>query len=42
MPNDYKRVLRELAEEEALAASAAGNGRPSRTRPLDPVGETGG
>jgi glutamate synthase domain-containing protein 2/glutamate synthase domain-containing protein 1/glutamate synthase domain-containing protein 3 len=42
MPNDYKRVLRELAEEEALAASAAGNGRPARTRPLDPVGETGG
>jgi glutamate synthase domain-containing protein 2/glutamate synthase domain-containing protein 1/glutamate synthase domain-containing protein 3 len=42
MPNDYKRVLREFAEEEALAASAAGNGRPSPTRPLDPVGETGG
>jgi glutamate synthase domain-containing protein 2/glutamate synthase domain-containing protein 1/glutamate synthase domain-containing protein 3 len=42
MPNDYKRVLRERAEEEALATSAAGNGRPARTRPLDPVGETGG
>ncbi|HTC72775.1 MAG TPA: glutamate synthase subunit alpha, partial [Solirubrobacteraceae bacterium] len=42
MPNDYKRVLRELAEVEALATSAAGNGRPARTRPLDPVGETGG
>jgi glutamate synthase domain-containing protein 2/glutamate synthase domain-containing protein 1/glutamate synthase domain-containing protein 3 len=42
MPNDYKRVLRERAEEEALAASASGNGRPARTRPLDPVGETGG
>jgi glutamate synthase domain-containing protein 2/glutamate synthase domain-containing protein 1/glutamate synthase domain-containing protein 3 len=42
MPNDYKRVLRELAEQEALATSAAGNGRPARTRPLDPVGETGG
>jgi glutamate synthase domain-containing protein 3 len=37
MPDDYKRVLREFAEEEALAASAAGNGRPARTRPLDPT-----
>ncbi len=41
MPHDYKRVLRELAEEEALAASAAGNGRPAAPRPLDAVGETG-
>ena len=43
MPHDYKRVMRELAEEEALAASAAGNGRPAvEPRPLDAVGETGG
>jgi glutamate synthase (NADPH/NADH) large chain/glutamate synthase (ferredoxin) len=45
MPHDYKRVLRELAEEEALAASAAGNGippaPPAVSRPLDAVGETG-
>jgi glutamate synthase domain-containing protein 2/glutamate synthase domain-containing protein 1/glutamate synthase domain-containing protein 3 len=41
MPHDYKRVLRERAEEEALAASAAGNGRPAPSRPLDAVGGTG-
>ncbi|MGD0452604.1 MAG: glutamate synthase large subunit [Solirubrobacteraceae bacterium] len=41
MPHDYKRVLRELAEEEALAARAAGNGRSDALRPLDAVGETG-
>jgi glutamate synthase domain-containing protein 2/glutamate synthase domain-containing protein 1/glutamate synthase domain-containing protein 3 len=45
MPHDYKRVLRELADEEALAASAAGNGIPAAppavSRPLDAVGETG-
>jgi glutamate synthase (NADPH/NADH) large chain/glutamate synthase (ferredoxin) len=45
MPHDYKRVLRELAEEEALAASAAQNGASSTAadalRPLDAVGETG-
>ncbi len=41
MPHDYKRVLRELAEEEALAARAAGNGRPSALRSLDAVGEKG-
>ncbi|MGA2452338.1 MAG: glutamate synthase large subunit [Solirubrobacteraceae bacterium] len=35
MPHDYRRVLRELAEEEALAARAAGNGRPDAARPLD-------
>jgi glutamate synthase domain-containing protein 2/glutamate synthase domain-containing protein 1/glutamate synthase domain-containing protein 3 len=40
MPHDYKRVLGELAEEEALAAHAAGNGSPAgappiSTRPLD-------
>jgi hypothetical protein len=32
MPHDYKRVLRERAEEEAAAADA---------RPLDAVGEAG-
>ena len=41
MPNDYKRVLRELAEEEALAASAASNGRAPSQRPLDAVGGAG-
>jgi len=44
MPHDYKRVLRELAEEEALAAHAAANGfppAPAAGRPLDAVGETG-
>ena len=41
MPHDYKRVLRELAEEEELAARAAGNGRPAALRPLDAVGGTG-
>jgi glutamate synthase (NADPH/NADH) large chain/glutamate synthase (ferredoxin) len=41
MPHDYKRVLRELAEEEAQAAIAAENGDLSARRPLDAVGETG-
>jgi glutamate synthase domain-containing protein 2/glutamate synthase domain-containing protein 1/glutamate synthase domain-containing protein 3 len=41
MPHDYKRVLRELAEEEAQAAIAAENGNLSARRPLDAVGETG-
>jgi glutamate synthase domain-containing protein 2/glutamate synthase domain-containing protein 1/glutamate synthase domain-containing protein 3 len=41
MPHDYKRVLRERAEEEALAAAAAENGSGSLRRPLDAVGETG-
>jgi glutamate synthase (NADPH/NADH) large chain/glutamate synthase (ferredoxin) len=41
MPHDYKRVLRELAEEEARAAIAAENGDLSARRPLDAVGETG-
>ncbi len=44
MPHDYKRVLRELAEEEALAASAASNGaapaQQAERRPLDAVGGT--
>jgi glutamate synthase domain-containing protein 2/glutamate synthase domain-containing protein 1/glutamate synthase domain-containing protein 3 len=41
MPHDYKRVLRERAEEEARAAHAAENGSVTATRPLDAVGETG-
>jgi glutamate synthase (NADPH/NADH) large chain/glutamate synthase (ferredoxin) len=43
MPQDYKRVLRELelAEQEAVAARAEGNGAISVRRPLDAVGETG-
>jgi glutamate synthase domain-containing protein 2/glutamate synthase domain-containing protein 1/glutamate synthase domain-containing protein 3 len=41
MPHDYKRVLRERAEEEELAARAAQNGGVSLRRPLDAVGETG-
>jgi glutamate synthase (NADPH/NADH) large chain/glutamate synthase (ferredoxin) len=45
MPHDYKRVLRELAEEEELASRAAGNGASptpaDALRPLDAVGETG-
>jgi glutamate synthase domain-containing protein 2/glutamate synthase domain-containing protein 1/glutamate synthase domain-containing protein 3 len=38
MPHDYRRVLRELAEEEARAASADNNGtgaQPDALRPLD-------
>jgi len=46
MPHDYKRVLRELAEEEVNAASATANGVPAdqsgALRPLDAVGEAGG
>jgi glutamate synthase domain-containing protein 3 len=41
MPNDYKRVLRELAEEEQRAALARQNGSLAASRPLDAVGETG-
>jgi glutamate synthase domain-containing protein 3 len=40
MPHDYKRVLRERAEEEARAAIAAANGAVA-SRPLDAVGEAG-
>ena len=39
MPHDYKRVLRERAEEEALAAASRRDGRAQR--PLDAVGEPG-
>jgi glutamate synthase (NADPH/NADH) large chain/glutamate synthase (ferredoxin) len=41
MPHDYKRVLLELAEDEARAALAGENGNLSASRPLDAVGETG-
>jgi len=41
MPHDYKRVLRELAEKEALAAAAADNGAMVGARRLDAVGDTG-
>ncbi len=45
MPHDYKRVLREQAEQEALAASASGNGAaptsPATLAPLDAVGGAG-
>ncbi len=40
MPHDYKRVLAQMEEEAALAASAAANGGVSVRRPLDAVGET--
>jgi glutamate synthase domain-containing protein 2/glutamate synthase domain-containing protein 1/glutamate synthase domain-containing protein 3 len=41
MPHDYKRVLRELAEKEALVASPTDNGAVVGARRLDAVGETG-
>jgi glutamate synthase (NADPH/NADH) large chain/glutamate synthase (ferredoxin) len=41
MPHDYKRVLRERSEEEALAAQVSANGAVELPRPLDTVGETG-
>jgi len=46
MPHDYKRVLRERAEEEALAAGAAANGLPTAppaalVAPVDVVGGSG-
>src|SRR5207248_6355468 len=37
MPHDYKRVLRELAEKEALTTEAAGNGAVVGSRRLDAV-----
>jgi glutamate synthase domain-containing protein 3 len=44
MPHDYKRVLRELAEEEAQAASVTevSSDQAGALRPLDAVGEAGG
>ncbi len=41
MPHDYKRVLRELAEQEAAAALASENGGVSSQRALDAVRGTG-
>jgi glutamate synthase domain-containing protein 3 len=41
MPHDYRRVLRELVEKEALASEAAANGAVVDTRRLDVVGEAG-
>jgi glutamate synthase domain-containing protein 2/glutamate synthase domain-containing protein 1/glutamate synthase domain-containing protein 3 len=41
MPHDYKRVMREQAEEDALRELAAANGAPAARRSLDAVGETG-
>jgi glutamate synthase (NADPH/NADH) large chain/glutamate synthase (ferredoxin) len=41
MPHDYKRVLREREEQDALAARAAANGALAPARPLDAVGEAG-
>jgi glutamate synthase domain-containing protein 2/glutamate synthase domain-containing protein 3 len=41
MPHDYKRVLEQRAEEEALAAKASENGGMVASRPLDAVGGTG-
>jgi glutamate synthase domain-containing protein 3 len=41
MPHDYKRVLRELAEKEALAVRAADNGAVVGALRLDAVGDTG-
>jgi glutamate synthase domain-containing protein 3 len=38
MPHDYKRVLRERAEEEQAAHAAAENGGMASTRPLDATG----
>jgi glutamate synthase domain-containing protein 3 len=41
MPHDYKRVLAERAEEEAIAAHAAGDTATAAARPLDAVGGAG-
>jgi glutamate synthase (NADPH/NADH) large chain/glutamate synthase (ferredoxin) len=41
MPHDYKRVLRELAEQEALAAQTEGNGARTAADQLDAVGGAG-
>ncbi|HEY4996717.1 MAG TPA: glutamate synthase subunit alpha, partial [Solirubrobacteraceae bacterium] len=41
MPHDFKRVLRERAQAQELAARAAENGAAELRRPLDAVGETG-
>jgi hypothetical protein len=41
MPHDYKRVLRERAEEEERIRMAAANGDLAATRSLDAVAEAG-
>jgi glutamate synthase (NADPH/NADH) large chain/glutamate synthase (ferredoxin) len=41
MPHDYKRVLRELAQAQALSDQAADNGALAAPRALDAVGEAG-
>ncbi len=41
MPHDYKRVLRELAQQEARAAGAAGTDGAAGERSLDAVGGSG-
>jgi glutamate synthase (NADPH/NADH) large chain/glutamate synthase (ferredoxin) len=41
MPHDYKRVLRELAEAQALSDQAPDNGALAAPRALDAVGEAG-
>jgi glutamate synthase domain-containing protein 2/glutamate synthase domain-containing protein 1/glutamate synthase domain-containing protein 3 len=41
VPHDYKRVLKELAEKDALATSAGENGALAGARRLDAVGEAG-
>jgi glutamate synthase domain-containing protein 2/glutamate synthase domain-containing protein 1/glutamate synthase domain-containing protein 3 len=41
MPHDYKRVLAELAEKEARAATASDNGAGAAPERLDAVGEAG-
>ena len=38
MPHDYKRVLRELAEQEAVAAHAVENGGAAIAVPSDALG----
>jgi glutamate synthase domain-containing protein 2/glutamate synthase domain-containing protein 1/glutamate synthase domain-containing protein 3 len=41
MPHDYKRVLAELAEKEALAGRASDNGADAAPARMDAVGEAG-
>jgi len=41
MPHDYKRVLRQRAEEEEAARAAAPNGGPASDLSLGVVGEAG-
>ena len=41
MPHDYKRVLRELAQEEARSARSHDDDGAEDERPLDAVGGSG-